>query len=78
MVASDRDTADIARRREPFVRRIDEVLGDDTHTPGLEGVCGERRYVAALSEYDGLADFERPRIGLGDDLKPFHVIVRAT
>ena len=58
--------------------RSTQVLGHNRHTPGFQRIGRERRHVAAPAQRNCFADLEHARIGLGNDLEPFHVIFRAT
>ena len=73
MVAADRDTPDIGDRRKALVRPI-ERLGHDRHAARLQRVGGQRCHVPAFAQLDNFADVEQARVGLSDDLEPFHVI----
>jgi hypoxanthine phosphoribosyltransferase len=78
MVAADRDTPNLGNRRKPLVGTVERVLGHERHPSRLQRVGGERRDMSAFTQRDRFSDVEQTRVGLGNDIEQFHVIVRAT
>jgi len=77
MIAANRHTPDIGGGRKASVRSIHKIFGENGDSTIFQRIGRKRRNSSSLCQRDGLAHIEGSRVGFRDDVKAFHVIVRA-